>query len=51
MGNFSYPTYMVGGDKLEGIKAFYPGVPAYPMRKSKNGYGRIGNDFQRGRRY
>lgn len=50
-GNFSYPTYMVGGTKGDGINAFFIGTPAPSMRKSYNGRGHLKNYFQSGRRY
>ena len=42
-GNFSYPTYMVGGTKGDGINAFFIGTPAPSMRKSYNGRGHLKN--------
>lgn len=50
-GTFSYPTYMVGGYKGEGARAFFQGVSSPSMRKSYNGHGHLGNYYQRGRRY
>ena len=49
-GNFTQPTYMVGGEKEEGIKPLI-GAKAYPMRHSKNGRGGVNNFYQPGRRY
>ena len=43
-GNFSYPTYMVGGKSLGVMgRLFSTFSPANPMRSSKNGKGRIKN--------
>ena len=51
-GNFSYPTYMVGGKSLGVMgRLFSTFSPANPMRSSKNGKGRIKNYYQPGRRY
>lgn len=50
-GTFSYPTYMVGGYKGDGARAFFQGVPSPSMRKSNNGHGHLGGYYQRGRRY
>lgn len=50
-GDFSYPTYMVGGNKGEGLQAFYHGIPAPSMRRSYNGRGYLGNYYQPGKRY
>ena len=50
-GNFSYPTYMVGGKKGEGFKAYYQGIPAPSMRKSYNGKGIIRKYYQPGKNY
>lgn len=50
-GTFSYPTYMVGGYKGDGARAFFQGVHSPSMRKSNNGHGHLGGYYQRGRRY
>ena len=51
-GNFSYPTYMVGGGHLGISGRFLPTFsPANPMRSSMNGRGGVGNYFQSGRRF
>lgn len=50
-GNFSYPTYMVGGKKGEGLKAYYQGIPAPSMRRSYNGKGYLGKYYQHGKKY
>jgi RHS repeat-associated protein len=49
--NFSYPTYMVGGKKGNGTKSLLFGIGAYPMRKSRNGYGVVSNYYQPGKTY
>jgi len=42
---------MVGGNKGEGLQAFYHGIPASSMRRSYNGRGYLGNYYQPGKRY
>lgn len=51
-GNFSYPTYMVGGNSLL-LDKFQPSTtPANPMRRSRNGKGHVNLGFyQLGRTY
>lgn len=51
-GDFSYPTYMVGGNPLI-LDIFHPSTtPANPMRRSRNGIGNVSRDFyQSGRTY
>ena len=51
-GDFSYPTYMVGGNPLI-LDRFHPSTtPANPMRRSRNGKGYVSRDFyQSGRTY
>lgn len=41
MGKFSVPTYMVGCDMGNGLKSYFGGISISPMRKSRNGIGRI----------
>lgn len=50
-GRFDYPTYMVGGNKNDGKKAFLQGVPVPSMRKSRNGIGRTKSYYQIGKKY
>ena len=50
-GNFSYPTYMVGGKKGEGKKALYSGIHAITLRRSFNGRGYIGRYYQPEKKY
>ena len=51
-GNFSYPTYMVGGKSLGLTGRLFPTFsPANPMRSSINGKGKVNNYYQPGRRY
>ena len=51
-GNFSYPTYMVGGNSLGLTGRIFPTFsPAKPMRSSIKGKGRVSNHYQPGRRY
>jgi len=45
-GYFSYPIYMVGGNKGEGFDALFHGIPAPSMRKSLNGRGIVRNYYQ-----
>ena len=40
-GEFSVPTYMVGCDQDQGMKAYFGGTAISPMRKSRNGIGVI----------
>ena len=41
MGKFSVPTYMVGCDMGNGLRSCFGGISISPMRKSRNGIGRI----------
>ena len=51
-GDFSYPTYMVGGNPLLFDKYSPSTTPANPMRRSRNGKGYVSRDFyQLGRTY
>ncbi len=51
-GNFSYPTYMVGGKSLGLTGRIFPTFsPANPMRSSINGKGKVDKYYQPGRRY
>ena len=50
-GEFSYPTYMVGGNKNQGIAAFFWGVSAEPLRLSRNGYGEVKKYYQPGKKH
>lgn len=50
-GVFSYPTYMVGGNKNQGVDAFFWGVSAKPLRLSRNGYGDVKRYYQPGKKY
>ena len=51
LNEYSYPTYLVGGDAKEGLKVIINnGAVAYPMRKSRNGKSVGTNFYQKGRR-
>lgn len=48
---YYYNGNMVGGNKGEGLQAFYHGIPAPSMRRSYNGRGYLGNYYQPGKRH